>query len=63
MDPMISETEKPVRPRALIKPMLILVIVAALVLGGVVGWQLFIGKMTKKYMSAAATAPQRPEMQ
>ena len=58
MDPMISETEKPVRPRALIKPMLILVIVAALVLGGVVGWQLFIGKMTKKYMSAAATTPQ-----
>ena len=58
MDPMISETEKPARPRALIKPLLILVIVAALVLGGVVGWQMFIGKMTKKYMSAAATAPQ-----
>ena len=58
MDPMISETEKPVRPRALIKPLLILVIVAALVLGGVFGWQMFIGKMTKKYMSAAATAPQ-----
>ena len=55
---MISETEKPARPRALIKPLLILVIVAALVLGGVVGWQMFIGKMTKKYMSAAATAPQ-----
>ncbi len=58
MDPMISETEKPARPRALIKPLLILVIVAALVLGGVFGWQMFMGKMTKKYMSAAATAPQ-----
>jgi membrane fusion protein, multidrug efflux system len=46
------------RPRQMIKPLLILVIAVAVILGGIFGWQLFIGKMTKKFMGAMATAPQ-----
>jgi membrane fusion protein (multidrug efflux system) len=46
------------RPRAMIKPLLILFIAVAVVMGAIFGWQLFIGKMTKKFMGAMATAPQ-----
>jgi membrane fusion protein (multidrug efflux system) len=46
------------RSRAMIKPLLILFIAVALILGGVFAWQTFIGKMTKKYLGAMATAPQ-----
>jgi membrane fusion protein (multidrug efflux system) len=46
------------RPRQMIKPLLILVIAVAVIMGGIFGWQLFIGKMTKKFMGAMATAPQ-----
>jgi membrane fusion protein, multidrug efflux system len=45
-------------PRAMIKPLVIMAIIVAVVLGGVFAWQTFIGKMMKKGMSAAATAPQ-----
>ena len=44
--------------KAMIKPLLILVLVVAVILGGIFAWQAFIGKMTKKFMGAAATAPQ-----
>lgn len=46
------------KPRAMIKPLLIMVIVIAAVLGIVFGVQLFFGRMQKKYMTAAASAPQ-----
>ena len=46
------------RPRALIKPLVILILAVGVVMGAIFGWHLFIGKMTKKYMSMAATAPQ-----
>jgi len=45
-------------PRAMIKPLAILLIAAAVILGGIFGWHVFMGKMMAKYMSGAATAPQ-----
>jgi membrane fusion protein, multidrug efflux system len=53
----VSTTDT-VSPRAMIKPLLIMVIIVAVVLGAVFAWQLFIGKMGKKFMAAAASAPQ-----
>jgi membrane fusion protein, multidrug efflux system len=53
----VSTTDT-VTPRAMIKPLVIMVIVVAVVLGIVLAWQLFMGKMGKKYMAAAASAPQ-----
>jgi membrane fusion protein (multidrug efflux system) len=44
--------------RAMIKPLLIIAIVALVVLGGIFAWQRFAGGMMKKGMSAAAAAPQ-----
>jgi membrane fusion protein (multidrug efflux system) len=43
---------------AMIKPLVILVLVAALILGGIFAWGAFKGKMMAKYMGMAATAPQ-----
>jgi membrane fusion protein, multidrug efflux system len=45
-------------PKAMIRPIVIMVIIVAVVLGGIFAWQEFKGKMIKKYMGAAATAPQ-----
>jgi len=45
-------------PRAMVKPLVILLLTVAVVIGGIFGWQHFIGNMTKKYMGAMATAPQ-----
>jgi membrane fusion protein (multidrug efflux system) len=42
----------------MVKPLLILFLGVAVVMGGIFGWQIFIGKMTKKFMGAMATAPQ-----
>ncbi len=42
----------------MIVPLMILVLLVVLVVGGVFLWQAFIGSMTKKFMAAAATAPQ-----
>jgi membrane fusion protein, multidrug efflux system len=47
-----------VKPQAMIKPIIIMAIAAALVLGGVFGWQHFIAGFGKKFMAAAASAPQ-----
>jgi membrane fusion protein, multidrug efflux system len=44
--------------KAMIKPLVIMAIVVAVIVGGIFAWQLFIGSMMKKYMSAAASAPQ-----
>lgn len=46
------------RPRAMVKPMVILGLAAALILGGIYGWHLFIGNMIKGAMAQMATAPQ-----
>ena len=42
----------------MLRPFLILFIAAALILGGIYGWQRFVGKMIKGSMSQMATAPQ-----
>jgi membrane fusion protein, multidrug efflux system len=42
----------------MIKPLVIVVLVAALILGGIFAWGAFKGKMMAKYMGMAATAPQ-----
>jgi membrane fusion protein (multidrug efflux system) len=46
------------RPGALVKPMLILLIAVAVVMGAIFGWHAFIAKMIGKSMSGMATAPQ-----
>lgn len=46
------------KPRAMIKPIVIMAIIVALILGIVFGVQAFFGKMGKKFMAAAASAPQ-----
>jgi membrane fusion protein, multidrug efflux system len=51
----INETAK---PRAMIKPLVIVILVAAIVLGGIFAWGAFKGKMMAKYMGMAALAPQ-----
>jgi membrane fusion protein (multidrug efflux system) len=47
-----------VKPRAMIKPIIIMAIAVAVVLGGVFGWQRFVAGFGKKFMAAAASAPQ-----
>jgi membrane fusion protein (multidrug efflux system) len=44
--------------RALVRPLLIVIVAAALVLGGIFGFHLFVGKMIKQAMSKGASAPQ-----
>jgi membrane fusion protein (multidrug efflux system) len=44
--------------KAMIKPLVILLVVAAVILGGIFAWHAFIGKMMKKGMAAGASAPQ-----
>lgn len=46
------------RPRAMVKPLLILFIAVALIMGGIFGWQRLMGKFTKQYMASMAVAPQ-----
>ena len=54
----IDEDGGPVTFKRMIKPLVILLLVVAIVLGGILGWQAFIGSMIRKGMSAAAHAPQ-----
>jgi len=54
----IDEDGSPVTFKRMIKPLVILLLVVAIVLGGILGWQAFIGSMIRKGMSAAARAPQ-----
>ncbi len=58
MQPVLAEDGKPVKFNSMIKPLAIMLLAVAIVLGGVFGWQAFIGSMTKKYMAGAASAPQ-----
>ncbi len=54
----ISEDGGRVKFKRMIKPLAIMILAVAIVLGGILGWQAFIGSMIKKGMSAAARAPQ-----
>jgi membrane fusion protein, multidrug efflux system len=42
----------------MIKPLVIMIVIVAAILGGVFFWQGFIAKFTKKFMTAAAATPQ-----
>jgi membrane fusion protein (multidrug efflux system) len=55
---MTDEDGRMARPKAMIKPLVIMALAVALVLGGIFAWQRFTGAMMKKYMGGAATAPQ-----
>jgi membrane fusion protein (multidrug efflux system) len=48
----------PLKFRSMVKPLLIMVLLVVIVIGGVFAWQAFIGKMIGKYMAQAASAPQ-----
>jgi membrane fusion protein (multidrug efflux system) len=58
MENQVAGDRMTARPRAMVKPLLILFLGVAVVMGGIFGWQFFIGNMTKKFMGAMATAPQ-----
>jgi membrane fusion protein, multidrug efflux system len=58
MQPVLAEDGKSVKFKAMIKPLLVMIILVAAVLGGIFGWQAFIGSITKKFMAASANAPQ-----
>jgi membrane fusion protein, multidrug efflux system len=45
-------------PKAMIKPIVIMVVAVVLILGAIFGMQRFFGGMFKKHMAAAAAAPQ-----
>ena len=47
----------PVKFKGMIKPLVIMILVVAVVLGGIFGWQAFIGSMIRKNMRAGASAP------
>jgi membrane fusion protein (multidrug efflux system) len=48
----------PVTFKSMVRPLVIMVILVVLVIGGVFAWQAFVGSMTKKFMAQAASAPQ-----
>ncbi|MGD0491696.1 MAG: efflux RND transporter periplasmic adaptor subunit [Steroidobacteraceae bacterium] len=52
------EDGAPVKFKSMIKPLIVMVLLVALVIGGVFGWQAFIGKMVGKFMAQTASAPQ-----
>ena len=59
IQPNLDPGHQRLAPRSqMVLPFLILIGAVALVLGGVYAWHVFVGGMMKKYMGAAATAPQ-----
>ncbi|MGO9513948.1 MAG: efflux RND transporter periplasmic adaptor subunit, partial [Steroidobacteraceae bacterium] len=58
MQPATPQEGDPVKFKAMIKPLLVMVLIVGAVLGGIFGWQAFKGSITKKFMAALATAPQ-----
>lgn len=56
--PAAAEHGRPLPLNAMIKPLIIMVLIIAVVLGGIFGWQAFLGSITKKFMRAGAAAPQ-----
>jgi membrane fusion protein (multidrug efflux system) len=49
---------RPVKLRSMILAFVIMAALVALLVGGVFAWQAFVGSFTKKFMAAAASAPQ-----
>ncbi len=49
---------EPVKFKSMVTPLVIMVLLVVLVIGGVFAWQAFIGKMIGKFMAQAASAPQ-----
>jgi membrane fusion protein (multidrug efflux system) len=47
----------PVKFKGMIKPLVIMILAVAVVLGGIFGWQAFVASMIRKNMSAGASAP------
>jgi len=47
----------PVKFKGMIKPLVIMILAMAVVLGGILGWQAFVASMIRKNMSAGASAP------
>src|SRR5450631_3005893 len=47
----------PVKFKGMIKPLVIMILAIAVVLGGIFGWQAFVASMIRKNMSAGASAP------
>jgi len=50
--------DAPLPLRAMIRPLVIMLVCVALVLGGIFGWQAFVGGKIKAAMAAGAAAPQ-----
>ncbi len=50
--------DEPVKLKSMVRPLVIMVLLVALVIGGVFAWQAFIGKMVGKFMARSASAPQ-----
>ncbi len=47
----------PVKRSAMIKPLIIMLVIVSLLIGAIVGWHLFVGKMIGQAMAKAASAP------
>jgi membrane fusion protein, multidrug efflux system len=58
MQPAAPQEGDPVKFRAMIKPLIVMVLIVGAVLAAIFGWQAFIGSINKKFISAAAAAPQ-----
>jgi membrane fusion protein (multidrug efflux system) len=55
----MSDDDHRIAPlKAMIRPIVIMLVVVAVILGGIFAWQSFIGRMMKKGMMAGASAPQ-----
>lgn len=48
----------PVALKSMVMPLVIMVLLVTLVIGGILAWQAFVGSMTRKFMAQAASAPQ-----
>jgi membrane fusion protein (multidrug efflux system) len=57
MQPATPSDGTPVKFKGMIKPLVIMILAVAVVLGGIFGWQAFVASMIRKNMSAGASAP------
>jgi membrane fusion protein, multidrug efflux system len=58
LTPPTPESDALAPPRAMIRPLVIMVLCVTLVLGAIFGWQAFVGGIIKKAMAAGASMPQ-----
>lgn len=54
----VQRDGEPVRFSSMLKPLIIVLVLVAVVIGGVFAWQAFVGSMIKKFMAQTASAPQ-----